>query len=71
MPVGSVSYTTFLDGVKEHLIERVKIFGNGNYAEFLNSEGAGGYVALYPDPDLYKILKENNIDISILQNDPT
>lgn len=28
VPTGSVSYSTFIEGVKEHLIERVKLFGN-------------------------------------------
>jgi len=36
----------------------------------LNSEGSGGFVALYPDPNLYKILQENNVDISIMSKDP-
>ena len=28
VPTGSVSYSTFIEGVKEHLIERVRLFGN-------------------------------------------
>lgn len=37
LPTGSVSYSTFIEGVKEHLIERVRLFGDNKYAEFLNS----------------------------------
>ena len=36
----------------------------------MNSKGEGGFVALYPDPNLYKILQENNVDISVMSKDP-
>jgi|APCry1669190327_1035288.scaffolds.fasta_scaffold19450_3 hypothetical protein len=28
VPTGSVSYSTFIEGVKNHLIDRVRLFGN-------------------------------------------
>jgi hypothetical protein len=39
IPTGSVSYSTFIEGVKDHMIERVRLFGNNQYAEFQNSQG--------------------------------
>ena len=62
---GNVSYTTFLKGVQEHMIERVRIDPTGRTAEFLNVDGARGMVNLFNDPNLLKILQENKIDISV------
>lgn len=64
-PAGNVSYTTFLKGVQEHMIERVRIDPTGRTAEFLNVDGARGMVNLFNDPNLLKILQENKIDISV------
>lgn len=41
-PAGTVSYTNFLTGVKEHLIEKVRIDPTGRTAEFLNVDGLKG-----------------------------
>ena len=70
MPAGNVSYTTFLKGVQEHVIERVRIDPTGRTAEFLNVDGARGMVNLFNDPNLLKILQENKIDISVIPQDP-
>lgn len=69
-PSGTISYTTFLQGVKEHLIDRVRIDPTGRTAEFLNVDGAKGAVNLFNDPNLLKILQENQIDLSVIPNDP-
>jgi cell division protease FtsH len=69
-PAGNVSYTTFLKGVQEHMIERVRIDPTGRTAEFLNVDGARGMVNLFNDPNLLKILQENKIDISVTPQDP-
>lgn len=36
MPQGQVSYSTFLQGVSDHTIERVRVAADGRQAEFLN-----------------------------------
>lgn len=41
-PGGTVSYTNFLTGVKEHLIEKVRIDPTGRTAEFINIDGIKG-----------------------------
>jgi cell division protease FtsH len=69
-PGGTVSYTTFLQGVKEHLIDRVRIDPTGRTAEFLNVDGVKGQVNLFNDPNLLKILQENQIDLSVIPQDP-
>ena len=55
-PAGNVSYTTFLKGVKDHLISQVRIDPTGKSAEFMNVEGARGFVNLFNDPNLLKLL---------------
>lgn len=65
-PAGTISYTTFLEGVRQHLIERVRIDPTGRTAEFLNVDGARGQVNLFNDPNLLKILQENQIDLSVI-----
>lgn len=69
-PGGTVSYTSFLQGVKEHLIDRVRIDPTGRTAEFLNVDGVKGQVNLFNDPNLLKILQENQIDLSVIPQDP-
>ena len=39
---------------------------DGRNAEFLNVEGLRGQVGLFNDPNLFKILEENHIDLSVL-----
>ena len=70
MPQGNVSYTTFLRGIQEHVIERVRIDPTGRTAEFLNVDGGRGAVNLFNDPNLLKILQENQIDISVIPQTP-
>lgn len=36
MPQGMVSYSQFLQGVNDHVIERVRVNADGRSAEFLN-----------------------------------
>lgn len=69
MPAGVISYTTFLKGIKDHLIERVRIDPTGKTAEFLNVDGGRGQVNLFNDPNLLKVLQDNKIDISVIPQD--
>lgn len=55
-PAGNVSYTRFLSGINEHLIEAVRIDPTGRTAEFFNINGQKGFVNLFGDPDLLKLL---------------
>lgn len=56
---GKISYTDFLKGVKEHIIERVYIIENGKQAKFIQNDGDRGFVYLYNDPDLLEFLRIN------------
>lgn len=69
LPEGSVTYTKFMEGITSHNIERVRIAADGRTAEFLNTEGARGAVNLFNDPGLFKILTENQVDVSVLPPD--
>ena len=44
LPSGLVSYTKFLEGINDHVIERVRVAADGRTAEFINSEGVRGAV---------------------------
>jgi exonuclease V gamma subunit len=39
---GQVSYSKFLEGVKEHIIEKVRVEPNGRTADFITTEGLRG-----------------------------
>ena len=65
-PFGVVSYTEFLKGVKNNLIKKVLFIGNQQQAHFLNINGEKGFVNLFNDPQLLKILQDNNVDISVI-----
>ena len=52
------------------MISKVQIDPTGRSAEFLNSEGARGFVNLFNDPSLLKLLQDNKIDISVMQVQP-
>ena len=47
---GNISYSTFLDGVKSGLIEKVRVEPNGRTADFINVDGGRGQVELFNDP---------------------
>ena len=47
---GNISYSTFLDGVKNGLIEKVRVEPNGRTADFINVDGGRGQVELFNDP---------------------
>ena len=71
MPEGMVSYSQFLSGVNEHVIERVRVGADGRSAEFLNVDGGRGVVNLFNDPQLFKILQDNQVDLSVMPPDTT
>lgn len=56
LPSGMVSYSQFLQGVNDHVVERVRVGADGRSAEFMNTEGGRGVVNLFNDPQLFKIL---------------
>lgn len=65
---GQVSYSKFLEGVKEHIIERVRVEPNGRTADFITTEGARGQVELFNDPEFLKQIQENGIDLYVMNN---
>jgi ATP-dependent Zn protease len=69
MEEGPATYTRFLEGVSAHDIERVRVAADGRTAEFLTSEGARGAVNLFNDPNLFKMLQENKVDLSVMPPD--
>ena len=69
MPSGSVTYTRFLEGINANEIERVRVAADGRTAEFLTNEGARGNVNLFNDPNLFKLLQDQHIDLSVLPPD--
>ena len=66
---GQVTYTQFLEAIKSHDIERIRIAADGRTAEFLNTEGARGAVNLFNDPNLFKLIQDNGIDLSVMPVD--
>lgn len=68
---GQVTYTKFLNAVNEHVIERVRVAADGRNAEFLTSEGNRGSVNLFNDPQLFKILQDAGVDLSVMPVDNT
>jgi cell division protease FtsH len=58
-----------LEGLTHNEIERVRVAADGRTAQFLNSEGVRGNVNLFNDPQLFKIIQENNVDLSVLPPD--
>jgi hypothetical protein len=69
MPEGMISFTQFMKGVNSDVIERVRVAGDGRTAQFLNVDGGRGAVNLLNDPNLFKILQEHKIDLTILPPD--
>lgn len=69
MEGGQVTYTRFLEGVNAHDIERVRVAADGRTAEFLTSEGTRGAVNLFNDPNLFKLLQDNQVDLSVMPPD--
>ena len=69
MPSGAITYTRFLEGINANEIERVRVAADGRTAEFLTNEGARGNVNLFNDPNLFKLLQDQHIDLSVLPPD--
>lgn len=71
IPSGLVSYSAFLQAIKDHTIERVRISPDGRFAEFLNLEGIRGSVNLFNDPNLFNLLQKHGVDLSVMPIDHT
>ena len=56
LPSGLISYSQFLSGIQEHLIERVVIDATGTKALYINNDGGRGEVNLFNDPNLFKVI---------------
>jgi cell division protease FtsH len=69
MEGGDATYTKFLAGINAHDIERVRIAADGRTAEFLTSEGNRGAVNLFSDPNFFKLLQDNKVDLSVMPPD--
>jgi ATP-dependent Zn protease len=65
---GQVSYSKFLEGVKQHIIERVRVEPNGRTADFITNDGARGQVELFNDPEFLKQIQDNGIDLYVMNN---
>ena len=65
-PVGNVTFTAFLNGVKDHTIDKVNIVDGGKSAAFTNTDGFKGFVNLIPDPNLLQTLQDNGVDVSAI-----
>lgn len=63
---GNVSYSKFLDGVKEHIIERVRVEPNGRTADFITLDGSRGQVELFNDPEFLNQIQKNGIDLYVM-----
>lgn len=63
---GNVSYSKFLDGVKEHIIERVRVEPNGRTADFITADGGRGQVELFNDPEFLNQIQKNGIDLYVM-----
>ena len=63
---GPVSYSTFLEGVKTGLIEKVRVEPNGRTADFINSDGGRGQVELFNDPEFLNTVIKNNVDLFVM-----
>ncbi len=63
---GLISYSEFMQGVKNHVIERVKFLADGKSAQFLNTSGDIGSVNLFNDPGLLDFLRANLVDIQVI-----
>ena len=51
-----VTFSTFINAVKDHQIEKVQIMDQGKTAAFIKADGIKGIVNLIPDPDLLQTL---------------
>lgn len=54
-----------MEGVKAHLIERVRIDASGKVGQFITDDGGRGSVALFNDPDLLQTLFNNQVDVAV------
>jgi len=67
---GNISYSNFINAVKDDQIRAVEVSDNGREAAFRSEGGGLGKFQIVPDPDFFKIMKDANIDLSVLRNDP-
>ena len=60
-----MSYSDFIEAVKDKEISRVLISPDNGTAQIVENDGSRSEVNLAPDKDLLKILTENNVDIAV------
>ena len=61
----TLTYSTFVERVKEGRVSRVVIFPDRGTAEAVENDGRSGLVQLAPDKDLLKLLTDHNVDIAV------
>lgn len=49
----------------------MRVGADGRSAEFINQDGGRGIVNLFNDPQLFKILQDNQVDLSVMPPDST
>ena len=57
--------------MNDHVIERVRVGADGRSAEFINQDDGRGVVNLLNDPQLFKILQDNQVELSVMPPDTT
>lgn len=67
---GNISYSNFITAVKDKQILAVEVSDNGREAAFRSEGGGLGKFQIVPDPDFFNIMKDANIDLSVIRNDP-
>lgn len=67
---GNVSYSAFINAVKNDQIVAVNVADNGREAAFKSVGGGVGKFQIVPDPDFFQIMKDNNVDLSVTRADP-
>ena len=64
---GKVSYSEFIEAVKNHEIKNVLVGPSGTFAQYTNVENYGGSVNLVNDPEFLNIMTSNNINLMVEQ----
>lgn len=67
---GNISYSNFISAVKEKQILAVEVSDDGRQAAFRSVGGGLGKFQIVPDPDFFQIMKDANVDLSVIRNDP-
>ena len=67
---GNISYSNFMNAVKDKQIQAVEVSDDGREAAFRSVGGGLGKFQIVPDPDFFTIMKDANIDLSVIRNDP-